>query len=62
MAVANVAPIARALWCSAAAQTSNLRLQLVPSSPLYGPQRSLGSITVGSATTSQPLLDAATPS
>jgi ABC-2 type transport system ATP-binding protein len=39
--------------------TSNLRLQLVPSSPLYGPQRSLGSITVSSLTTSLPLVDAA---
>lgn len=42
--------------------TSNLRLQLLPSSPLYGPQRSLGSITVSSLTTSLPLVDAgATP-
>ncbi|MDX6683265.1 MAG: type transport system ATP-binding protein [Solirubrobacteraceae bacterium] len=39
--------------------TSNLRLQLVASSPLYGPQRSLGSITVSSVTTSLPLVDAA---
>jgi ABC-2 type transport system ATP-binding protein len=42
--------------------TSNLRLQLVASSPLYGPQRSRGSITVSSVTTSLPLVDpAATP-
>ena len=39
--------------------TSNLRLQLVPSAPLYGPQRSLGSVTVSSLTTSLPLVDAA---
>jgi ABC-2 type transport system ATP-binding protein len=39
--------------------TSNLRLQLVASSPLYGPQRSLGSITVSSVTTTLPLVDAA---
>ncbi|MEY2513101.1 MAG: type transport system ATP-binding protein [bacterium] len=39
--------------------TSNLRLQLAASAPLYGPQRSLGSITVSSVTTSLPLVDAA---
>jgi ABC-2 type transport system ATP-binding protein len=39
--------------------TSNLRLQLLPSSPLFGPQRSLGSITVSAVTTSLPLVDAA---
>ena len=39
--------------------TSDLRLQLLPSSPLYGPQRSLGSITVSSVTTALPLVDAA---
>jgi ABC-2 type transport system ATP-binding protein len=39
--------------------TSNLRLQLLPSSPLYGPQRSLGSMTVSSLTTSLPLVNAA---
>ena len=39
--------------------TSDLRLQLLPSSPLYGPQRSLGSMTVSSVTTSLPLVDAA---
>jgi ABC-2 type transport system ATP-binding protein len=39
--------------------TSNLRLQLLPSSALYGPQRSLGSITISSATTSLPRVDAA---
>jgi ABC-2 type transport system ATP-binding protein len=39
--------------------TSNLRLQLVASSPLYGPQRSLGTMTVSTVTTSLPLVDAA---
>ena len=39
--------------------TSDLRLQLVASSPLYGPQRSLGALTVSSVTTSLPLVDAA---
>lgn len=38
--------------------TSNLRLQLVASAPLYGPQRSLGSMTA-SVTTSLSLVDAA---
>ncbi len=42
--------------------TSSLRLQLVASSPLYGPQRSLGTVTISSLTTSLPLVDsAATP-
>jgi ABC-2 type transport system ATP-binding protein len=39
--------------------TSNLRLQLLPNSSLYGPQRSLGSVTLSSVTTSLPLVDAA---
>jgi ABC-2 type transport system ATP-binding protein len=36
--------------------TSNLRLQLLTSTPLYGPQRSTGTVTLTSVTGSLPLV------
>jgi ABC-2 type transport system ATP-binding protein len=41
--------------------TSDLRLQLVTSTSLYGPQRSAGTITVSAMTSTLPLVDAALP-
>ena len=39
--------------------TSDVRLQVLTSAPLYGPQRSVGSVSVSSLTSSLPLVDAA---
>jgi hypothetical protein len=38
--------------------TSDLRLQIVPATPVYGPQRSLGSVTLTAIASSLPIVDA----
>ena len=41
--------------------TSDLRLQIVTATPAYGPQRSAGSVTLTSISSSLPIVDATTP-